>query len=387
MRTDPFPRRVVTGRFFCNRTKERQKLSTLLLRGTHLWIQAHRRHGKSSLLEQVGEDITAEGHDITLQRCHILFNSGKESLIKQLLKSTSELMGQVASIQANKNGHTKADSVIDYIKSKFAKRDIVVKLERGMPSISFDKLTENMSLDSLRSAMNELDEYAYESDIRVVFIIDEFQELGKTEGGIEIESAIRHQLEQSKAITFVFCGSERALMAQSLSDQRRPLYNHTKPFPINRIAAEHYKKHFDLLALEEWGSPLPNEVTDKIISLSECHPYYVNSICSDLWLLPDMPKVEDVEDVWQEVIEMAEREEKGLILSLSTNDKRLLSGIAKGINQKLHSKDSYTKMDLAPSSLRRSVDSLIKKDLIEVSQNETYRVINPVIAEIARRHG
>ncbi|EGQ9742363.1 hypothetical protein FWP33_07495 [Vibrio parahaemolyticus] len=386
MRTEPFPRRVVTGEGFCNRTKERTTLSKLLLQGTHIWIQAHRRHGKSSLLEQVGEDLREGGHDITLDRCHILFNSGHESLIRQLLQTTSNLLGQTAAVQARKNGYTKTEAVIDYIKAKFNKVELNVKLDRGMPSISFEKNSQNVTLNSLREAMSRLDEYAYESDVRAIFIIDEFQELGKTDGGIEIESAIRHQLEQSKAITFVFCGSERALMAQSLTDQKRPLYNHTKPFPLNRIAPDHYKGHFNKLAQNEWGSDLPDDVIDKVLSLSECHPYYVNAICSDLWLLPSLPDLDDVAQVWQEVVDMAEREEKGLILSLSTNDKKLLSGIARGINEKLQSKDAYTKMNLAPSSVKRSLESLINKDLVEKSEDGTYRVINPVIAEIARRH-
>ena len=386
MRTEPFPRRVVTGQGFCNRTKERAMLSKLLLQGTHVWIQAHRRHGKSSLLEQVGEDLREGGHQITQQRCHILFNSGHESLIRQLLETTSNLMGQTATIQANKNGFTKTETVIEYIKDKFKKYELHVKLDRGMPSISFDKNSQNISLNSLRDAMSQLDEYAYESDVRAIFVIDEFQELGKTDGGIEIESAIRHQLEQSKAITFVFCGSERALMAQSLTDQKRPLYNHTKPFPLSRIAPEHYRAHFNKLAQDEWGEHLPDVVVEKILNFSECHPYYVNAICSDLWLLPTIPKPEDVDQVWQEVVDMAEREEKGLILSLSTNDKKLLAGIASGINEKLQSKNAYTKMNLAPSSVKRSLESLINKDLVEMAVDRTYRVISPVIAEIARRH-
>ncbi|MEI8659309.1 hypothetical protein [Vibrio sp. Hal054] len=102
MKSDPFPRRIVTGLGFCNRETERKKLSKLVLRGTHIWLQAHRRHGKSSLLEQVGEDLKSEGYDVALERCHVLFNSGSESIIKQLLKSAARLMGDIASQQAKK---------------------------------------------------------------------------------------------------------------------------------------------------------------------------------------------------------------------------------------------------------------------------------------------
>ncbi|MEI8659308.1 AAA family ATPase [Vibrio sp. Hal054] len=261
-----------------------------------------------------------------------------------------------------------------------------MRLERGLPSITFDKNDSHLSLDALREALEQLDEYAEESDVRVVFIIDEFQECSKAEGGIEIESAIRDRLEKAKAITFVFCGSERALMHQSMTDAKRPLYNHTKMFPLSRIAPEHYKKHFNRLAQSEWGSTLDDQVINKILEYSECHPYYTNVICSDLWLNESLPNLDDVNAVWKEVVDMAEREEKNLILSLSTNDKKVLSAIARGVTEKITSKDACKAMDLAPSSIKRSVDSLVKKDLIEISAAGVHLVISPVIAEIARRY-
>ncbi|WP_063664332.1 AAA family ATPase [Aliivibrio fischeri] len=385
MKVDLFPRRVVVGEGFCNRVKERAKLAALLSQGTHVWIQAHRRHGKTSLLEQVGEDMRKSGENIAQARCHLLFNSGNDNVIKQLTKTTAQLMGQVAQINAKANGHTKADSIFDYIKKEFSKRTLNVKLDRGIPSITFDEHEAGNNLDTLRDALAQLEEYALKADVRVLFILDEYQEVGKTSGGIETESALRHQLEQSKAIVFVFCGSERSLMEQSLNDKKRPLYNHTKPFALRRIEGKHYKKHFNQLAMNKWGSPLTDDVVEAILRYSECHPYYVNSICSDLWLLPELPVIEDVDDTWNEVINLSEREEKGLILSLSTNEKKVLSGISRGITTKLLSMSAASEMGLAIGSIQRSLQSLLNKDIIEQDNNQYY-VINPVISAIARRN-
>ena len=386
MNKDPFPRHIVSGDTFCNRVEERARLSKLLSRGTHIWLQAHRRHGKSSLLMQVGIDMHKSGEKFVQQRCHLLFSSDAESIIKQLVKTTARLMGQVAEIHAKEQGYSKKEAILEYISRQFSKRSLDVKLERGMPSISFKDYSGSQPLDTLREALSELDKYARKVDTRVILIIDEFQELGKTKGGVEIESAIRDQLELAESIVFVFCGSERALMTQSLNDQKRPLYNHTKPFPLERIRPEHYKGHFNRLSHLNWGAKLSNAVIDRIFHYTQCHPYYVNSLCSDLWLLDDLPVVDDVDYCWLEVIEMAEREEKEFILKLGSNEKKVLAGISSGITSQLRSNEAAIKMRIASGSVQRAVDSLIKNDVIEKIVDGSYRIINPIIAEIARRN-
>tara|TARA_R110000868_G_scaffold288551_10_gene548840 strand:- start:566 stop:763 length:198 start_codon:yes stop_codon:yes gene_type:complete len=59
-----FPLRIASGEAFCNRTTERAKIKKLLITGQHLWLQAHRRHGKTSLILQALEDLKDEKQKI-----------------------------------------------------------------------------------------------------------------------------------------------------------------------------------------------------------------------------------------------------------------------------------------------------------------------------------
>lgn len=386
MQEESFPLRIVTGDQFCNRTVERKRLSKMLQRGTSVWLQAHRRHGKSSLLVQVGEDMKAQGLNVAMERCHILFNSGKESIIKQLLKTTDKLMGAVAQIDADINGYSKAEALTDYIKSKFDKHDLNIKIEKGLPSISFDRHDTAPTIDTLRNALDNLDIYACEANIRVVFVIDEFQELSKTEAAKELESAIRDSLELSKAIAFVFCGSERTLMKLAMTDSQRPLYNHTTRFDLERIQREHYIPHITKMAFNEWKEEIDVKVIDEILKLTERHPYYVNLLCSELWLEEEVPAVTIVRQTWSSIVDRCERDEKGLLQSLTTNEKKLLAGIANGHTEKLTSKAVLSAMGLASSSLSRSLNSLVEKDVVEQTSDMHWRIVKPVITEIARRY-
>lgn len=69
MQEELFPRKIVIGEGFCNRKVEREKLAKLFSKGVHIWLQAHRRHGKTSLIEQVSLDMKKQGERIAQERC------------------------------------------------------------------------------------------------------------------------------------------------------------------------------------------------------------------------------------------------------------------------------------------------------------------------------
>ena len=52
-----FPLGVATGPAHCNRTTERAALIENILGGVHTWLWSRRRMGKTSLVEQVLEDL------------------------------------------------------------------------------------------------------------------------------------------------------------------------------------------------------------------------------------------------------------------------------------------------------------------------------------------
>ena len=56
-----FPLGVATGRAHCNRTREREELARNVLCGLHTWLWAQRRMGKTSLVEQVVQDLGRGG--------------------------------------------------------------------------------------------------------------------------------------------------------------------------------------------------------------------------------------------------------------------------------------------------------------------------------------
>ena len=227
-----------------------------------------------------------------------------------------------------------------------------------------------------------MDELATQYGIRAVLIIDEFQELGKSIDGLLLESAIRDRLELAKALTFVFCGSERALMSQTMSDTKRPLYNHTHQVELNRISADSYQKHLNQMAILEWDCELPDDVFTTIIELTERHPYYLNAVCSELWLNPEVPTNDDVYEVWDKTVSIVAHEEQRLFLSLTSNEKKTLVAIAKGYRTNMNSAKVTTAIALGASTVSKTLKQLQNKDVVGRDAKGFY-IINPCIKAIA----
>ena len=61
-----FPQGYATGKAFCNRVEEREKLAYYMKNSEHVVIMAPRRYGKSSLIKQVLLDTALIGARIDL---------------------------------------------------------------------------------------------------------------------------------------------------------------------------------------------------------------------------------------------------------------------------------------------------------------------------------
>ncbi len=383
MNIDYFPKTKVTGVAFCNRTEERAKLSKYIKIGRHCWIQEYRRHGKTSLVEQTIEDIHAEKEiKIAYQRVHLRFTSDIDNVVKKIIIAIDSLVRTI-------------------LTSKLDSKDLNHLLSRGSEILSsvFQKLTPSLrientklqvststsyDLDSLESALKGLDNLANKFEVRAVLFIDEFQEIGKLKNFMQVESSIRECLEDAKSTTFILAGSERALMQQAMTDQKRPLFNHTQTFELSRIKAEHYQVHLNKLALDTWNEELDPKAFERIMFLTQRHPYYVNSLCDELWLKDNAPTCQDVDNAWEYIVQVAARENAHEITSLTPNERKVIMGIAKGINTKMRSAEVVKKLNLAPSSIKSAVDQLIKTDRIGLDiKSSTYYVVDPALATIA----
>jgi hypothetical protein len=165
-------------------------------------------------------------------------------------------------------------------------------------------------------------------------------------------------------------------------DERRPLYKLCRKLVLDRITAEHYKQHLNKAARSIWKGELNDKAFEKIMTLTERHPYYVNYLCDELCAQKDnLPSIKDIENAWNMVIEEERSDLIKDFISLAENQRKLMIHIANRGGENLHSTENAKNMDIPVSSITRALSTLIEKDYIE-KVDEVYRLIVPVYKQL-----
>ncbi|MDQ7051258.1 MAG: hypothetical protein Q9M92_17725 [Enterobacterales bacterium] len=375
-----FPLQIASGVAFCNRVEERKKLKKLLLTGQHVWLQAHRRHGKSSLLLTTFDDLSRNNEKFTFAREDLAFASDRSSVIEKLCNSASALIIETLN---KANTGKKADFfgvVANKLTLLFNRYSPNFSLYKGAVSMKFGK---EPSLEMLNVTLSKLNEISKEYGVRSIFMIDEFQQLSKVDNNtFDIEGVIRHNLELATNVTYVLCGSERGLMEQALGDVDRPLYKHVYQFKIERIARACYFDHVMSLWKARWEDEMNVDVFDYVIDTTQRHPYYVNYLFAELWIGDCIPTLELAEKSWKKIVEEELSRNKKMILDLKNNEKKVLRALALKPTKEVQSSRFVKLSGVASGSMGRTISQLMDKDLTYYD-SDLLTIVSPALAAIA----
>lgn len=153
MNSNTFPLRIASGEAFCNRSIERDKIKKLLITGQHLWLQAHRRHGKTSLILQALNDLKSEEQQVIFQRVDLAFTTDRTSALKKLCQTASKLIIETISTAKEINESNKFSIIGQRLQDLFTRYAPSFTLDRGQPSMAFG--TE-ASIDMLGVTLDKL---------------------------------------------------------------------------------------------------------------------------------------------------------------------------------------------------------------------------------------
>jgi hypothetical protein len=237
----------------------------------------------------------------------------------------------------------------------------------------------NNPLQDITSLLLKLDETAKTFDRKVVIFMDEFQQISELQNYHAIEASIRHAVERSQNISYVFSGSSRHLLNQMFGDKGRPLYRLCQVMELERIKGEKYIKRFKALSKKYWGEELCSEVMGAILRLTECHSFYVNAFCQIVWEEKKQPtSTETVENLWHDYIKSQRYNISLDVMKLSPNQRKVLIALAQKPENEIQSTEFLVKLKISASSAKQSVDTLIKKDFV-MSTSEGYALVDPAV--------
>jgi len=364
---DFFPLTIAMGKAFCNRKVELRYLSENIKNAKPTLLVSPRRYGKTSLaLNAI--------HQEHIPFAHIDFLSAinESDIEKRILKSAGDVISKI------EPGIRKALKLATEL---FSGLDIKVNFGKVGVAIEFSQKLEKPA-NNILLVLERIDYLAQKYRKKVVLFFDEFQRLCEISNDHAIESVIREIAQKSKNIMFIFSGSNRHLLYQMFDDRNRPFYKLCDRIILDRISAVEYQKYVQHAAKLTWKKTLDLAVIEKIIDITERHPYYVNLICSKL-CKGGLPDIHTVITTWQQYIAEERSQVANEIELLSKNQRKLLAVLARcqGTDAP-RSREFEHKAEMSGATIAQALEFLERRDFIFKNEQRFYVVLDPLIKAV-----
>lgn len=345
--TTPFPTTGYYGpQFFCDRKEETETLISNINGGQSTTLVAIRRIGKTGLIKhlqyKMSENLICIYTDILATENSVDFLN---ALTTAILNSVPEKTGI-------------GKRIWNFIKSL-------------RPVISFDSLsgepnvTFNVQPAESEYQIESLFAFLEKQEKRVLFAIDEFQQiLNYPEKNVE--AWLRRIIQQLKNVVFIFSGSQQHLMNDIFTNPAKPFFRSTQFLKLEKIDFEEYQS-FIVSKFSDHKKIILPEVAAEILEWTNLHTYYVQLICNRVFVNSG----KNIKTkIWQEEALKILKEQEYVFFGyremLTKQQWKLLKAVATdGKVYNITSKDFMQDHKLgSPSTVNRSVNSLLKKELI-----------------------
>lgn len=256
-----------------------------------------------------------------------------------------------------------------------------------MPTFEIEYIRKEVDVDRLLSSLYEQPQkIASKRKKRVIVVFDEFQEIRNISQG-EIEKELRSVIQHHRDVAYLFMGSKRHLIDFLFFDKKEPLYLIGKHLPLGKIPAQNFNE-FILQRFVLTGVNIKQDQVQSILDITQCHPYYTQALCHEVWNLALESKNVTSENIKSAIAQLIFREAYAYTTiwdSLTAKQQSFLFALAKEKEAKVLSKDFVIRYNLeSTSTVQKIVKSLVKREIIE-RINESYRICDLFFAEWIKR--
>ena len=354
-------------RYFCDRETETKSLLQNMTNGLSTTLIAIRRIGKTGLIRHVLAKLPA----------------GYTSVYVDILptENMNEFLNFLASAVINsipqKTGPGKI--IMDFIKS--LRPVITYDPLTGIPQVTID-VRKGEAPKHIDSIFKHLEKYPK----RIVIAIDEFQQILEYPEK-NTDAWLRSSIQNLKNVTFIFSGSRQHLMDDLFSDPSRPFYRSTSLLNIGKIKSEIYAS-FIIRHFKNNDKKISREIVEEMLEWTDIHTYYVQLLCNKVFAVSGN---HITSETWKEEAHKLLEEQELLFLKyrdlLTTHQWQLLKAIARGGQAySPSSKDFVTENALgSPSTVLRSLDALLKKQMIYSDYDSDKKLFYKVYDLLLRR--
>lgn len=382
MSHDYFPSKLALGAQFCNRVVEKAALHNNIAQGRHTVLIAPRRYGKSSLVLKVADESALPLVSIDLFLAH-----DDNAVTKRILAGIGQGISQIMPLE--QKVLMKLQSIFNHFRISLTAGGFAIDASAAIGDTDF--------VDQIFSALKGLAKLVSQQKKKLVVFIDEFQDIREANNAKSIQGAIRHVAQETDVIIFIFSGSNRRLLMELFDDKSKPLYMLCELFRLERIASKDYLPHIQKLAKKQWKKELPERVFEKIMALTELHPYYVNLLCHELWKCEKLPDVETVFSAWKDCYLAHEDRLIADLEKLTAKQQDILKALAMYPSLEPTGQDFVSASKTPASSINQTMRVLRNKDMVyqvkrlddmlpQLQLNQL-RVLDPLLSYALKQYG
>jgi len=343
---------IVTGENFCSREDEIKKLCSYIKESTNVLLFAKRRMGKTSLVQEVFENHLDKKKFITIY-VDIFDITDEYDFAKALYQAVSKSL--------------KLDfkTALQTLKNIFQKSSFEMSIGADGNLAFSPKLVSHNYDELLEDIFNGLADYLMRHKLKAAFCIDEFQQVKQIKR--PLDATIRKYIQRHHHICYIFTGSKRNTLAMLFKGVKSPLMGMVTPMDLGPINQE----DFYFFAKEQ----LKELSADDFIFIyneAEGESKLIQHICRNIYLLKIETGVIDISRALAMVVSEVDSLCRSIIEGLSSNGRKVVKMILESrTGDGLMAKDILQKYNISKSSVRSSLDSLIKAEII-FSDNDQY---------------
>jgi hypothetical protein len=205
---------------------------------------------------------------------------------------------------------------------------------RIVPTLSVNPTTNNVEVgflphvDSfvhLEDVLNLIEKLGGEKT-RPIVVFDEFQELLSLDKSLD--KRLRSVIQFHENINYVFLGSAESMMKQIFENKKSPFYHFGQLFTLSKIP---YSDFYSFLQNRFTAiTDKADELTEKILKFSYCHPYYTQQLAFHVWMTLEREDYREniVDETVENILLLHDNDFERLWNNFNNTDKKVLIELA-----------------------------------------------------------
>jgi hypothetical protein len=367
---------VVTGERFVDRRGEIQALHDAFRSGEHVFLYSPRRYGKTSLVREAFRRLPTGERSVYLDVSRALsLQDFVELLLAAVVEGTASPLERV-----RRWGRTFLSRLQPRLVLDSAGR---VQVELGYAPRLAEPATLAEALDLPQRVGEEL-------GVRLAVAFDEFPAVMEL-GGEGLVRALRAAFQGHDRVSYVFAGSQTAMMEELFAAERSPFFRLGRPLRLGKIPRQDFVA-FIVDGFRQGEMDISPHVAAELCRQVDDHPYFVQTVAHELW---DQGRGRggpirdaDLAQALASVVGWHDAYYRRLWERLTLHQRRcLLALVELGPGASPFAADTVARFRLkSPSHVQRALEALRREGLVE-RRNGDWTLADPLFPHWAAQAG